>query len=261
MFSKFADTLKDFFGGTNEIVVSADMALKDRITSPFYGYFLISWCVINWKIIYAAFFVDQEKVFEKFGLLRIEYLSNELFLKLNEVSYWLHFWIFPFISTLILFWISPYITREFYRKSLKNQIALKVIEIQETTKKVKEEEKLIKQQTNLIKEKTEKAKQNKKAGNENPEILWEEEFKNFISSSIFSKFTQILDSIYIHEGKIRVESAMSLSYSRNYDFEIDKDVLVFADTNNLIKISNGKTISLTDKGKFFAQKYSQSDRF
>jgi hypothetical protein len=144
---------------------------------------------------------------------------------------------------------------------LRNQIKLKRIEIQETTKQTKEEKKLIQEERNLIKEQVGKAKETKKIEKENPEILWEEDFNRFQNSILFKQFQQILDSIYKHEGHTRVESRFSNSYEPTYDFEINTEILIFADINNLINITNGKTISLTEKGRFFAQRYSQLKSF
>ena len=233
MISKITQTIKDIFGSENEFVTSVDIAIKERITSPFYGYFIVSWLFINWKIFYIAFFIGQDEIFKKTGLLRHDYLSS-IFPGIMTWKHWLNFLILPFILTCLFFWIFPSITRFFYRQSLRNQIKLKRIEIQETTKQTKEEKKLIQEERNLIKEQVGKAKETKKIEKENPEILWEEDFNRFQNSILFKQFQQILDSIYKHEGHTRVESRFSNSYEPTYDFEINTEILIFADINNLI---------------------------
>lgn len=42
MFDKITKTTKDILGIGNEFIDSVTIALEERITSPFYGYFLIS---------------------------------------------------------------------------------------------------------------------------------------------------------------------------------------------------------------------------
>ena len=175
---KILEPIKEFFGEKNEVVTSFNIALEERITSPFYGYFIVSWLIINWKILYVAFFVSQDKIFEKLGLLRHEYLSIS-FPSFSSFHHLLYFLLYPLLLTIFFFWIFPFFSRKFYRKSLKNQKALRIIEIQETTEQRKEEKKLVREEKELIKEKAEKAKETKKAEREDPAILWEREFTEF----------------------------------------------------------------------------------
>ncbi|MFA6386447.1 MAG: hypothetical protein WCW04_01625 [Candidatus Paceibacterota bacterium] len=243
--------VRDFLGENNELVESTNIAIKERMISPFYGYFICSWFLFNWKIFYVAFFVSQDNIISQTGLLRHQYLQK-IFPILGSLDFWCYFVIYPFVSTIIFFWIFPYITRVYYRKSLKNEKALKKIQIQESIEIKKEEKKLIQEETRIIDENIRKAKQEKRAQTETPEILWENEFANFRRSSLFRKFDHILDSIYKYAGLIRVKG----NFYGQYEFELERDILIFADSNDLIKI-NGDSILFTDKGKFFAKRYSQ----
>ncbi len=101
-----------------------------------------------------------------------------------------------------------------------------------------------------------KAKQEKKAQSETPEVIWEKDFLSLKRSSLFRKFEQILTCIYKYNGKLKVLSNFSNSFNISYDFQIDEDILIYADTNNLITIKSD-TMFFTDKGKFFAKRYSQ----
>ncbi|QQR76340.1 hypothetical protein IPJ63_02435 [Candidatus Nomurabacteria bacterium] len=254
MISKFTQTIKDFFGDNNEFVASFDLAIKERITSPFYGYFIVSWLMVNWKIIYIAFFINQEEIYNKYNVLRNEYLST-IFPSIYSWDHWFNFLILPILLTFFFFWVSPKITRIFYRKSIKNQIALKVIEIQETRKEAKEKTELIKDETEVIKQELQKIKEEKKIASEAPEMLWEKEYAKFFNSTYFSKFESIIDSIYLHSGNIKEFD----SYNNMTTFMIPKDILVYSHTNELIKIDKTKDkIELTEKGKFFIKKYSSN---
>ncbi len=251
MFEKLIKSIKDFFGEENELVTSTNDAIQERISSPFYGYFLFTWLLTNWKLVYAAFFLNQEEVFIKTGLLRNEYLET-LFPKNWEI--FLNFVLIPIFLTFLIFWVFPYGTRLFFRKNIKNKKALKIIELQESQKEKKEEKELVQQETALIKEEIEKAKEEKKAAEENPEILWERDFKAFQKLALFRKFKQILDAIYENDGQTK---AHYNSLTQSYDFKVDTDILIYSDTNGLISLGQGAGIALTKKGRFFAQRHSE----
>lgn len=251
MFSKIIQPLKELIGEKNEVISSVDLAVKDRISSPFYGYFLISWFIINWKILYIAFFVSQNYIFEKSGLLRHEYIAQS-FPLFWSLEHFLNFFVYPFLMTFIFFWMLPVVTKIFYRKSLKNQKALRIIEIQESTEEKKQEKELIKVETGLIREKSEKEKVKNKVERETPEVLWEKEFEQFNKNNLlFFSFDSIIKSIYEKSGHI---ISGSLGYA-NY-FKVPTDILAYCDANGLINVKEN-VISFTEKGKFFLKKYSE----
>lgn len=207
---------------------------------------------MNWKIIYIAFFINQDEIYKKFGLLRNEYLSQNF----PPFSTWIHlrsFLIFPFALTLIFFWIFPFVTNLFYRKSLKNQKALKIIEIQETTQQRKAEKNLIIEEKNLIKEKNEKQKEVKKIEKENPEVIWQQEFNDFTMNPFFDDLGKIKDIVYSNGGKILMFNPRGDDYRM-----IGSGGLATAHLNGLIVLKNSgeaESLELTEKGKFFIANY------
>lgn len=254
MLEKLSSGIKDFLGGSNEFVESATIAAEDRITSPFYGYFLISWFLVNWRLPYAAFFVDEEKLFERSGLLRNEYLdlltpAHSIYPFNVSATFVLHFFVYPFILTLFFFWVSPLVTRHFFRKNIRNKKQLKVIELQESREIKEKELEIEKQKTAIVEERVERAK----TASETPEVIWFQDFEIFKESKLFDKFQQIIDSVYKHGGRIRSRTEESVRV-----FEIDNDLLVYADSNELIEIDQvTRKITLRDKGRFFVKKYSE----
>lgn len=249
------DNLKEFFGETNEVVQSTQIAVEDRLSSPFYGYFIIAWLVVNWHPLYIAFFIDQGKIFEKTGFLRNEYLFSILPISHTQ-EFWWKFFLFPLTLTLLFFWVFPYGTRIFYRKSIRNQKALRIIELQENKKEAVQEKELAKAEVSLIKEEIEKAKEEKRAAKETPEVVWEREFKNFQKIPLYQKFDYIVRSVYEHNGDITVRNTDI--YSGPITFRIPQDILAFSHTNGLVTLDKkeGK-IELTEKGRFFVLQYIQ----
>ncbi|WP_405201429.1 hypothetical protein [Dokdonia sp. LLG6352-1] len=93
--------IEDFKKSVNNI-------LYERLVSPLFGTFLLSWCVWNWKIIYLTLFVDNEEVSgNKIDFIISNYYDN------NDLLLW------PAISTLILLVIYPFLAVGAYYVSLR----------------------------------------------------------------------------------------------------------------------------------------------
>lgn len=242
------ETIRDFFGENNEILESAQSAMQDRIASPFYGYFAISFFLTNWKLFYAAFFLDQEIIFSKTAKLRSEYLYS---LFPHGWTLVFDFFLYPFLITVLCFWIFPYATRVFYRKNIKNKIILRTIELQEMQKVTREEKVLVQQERQLIKEEVEKAKEEQKAIMETPEVVWDKEYQDTIKNLHRNNFKSVLNTIYESGGQVVGQFGI-----RNIPAEIVtyfhlNGIISFSDTNKAI-------IDLTEKGRYFAKKYLNS---
>lgn len=85
------DSLKDFF-----------TPIYDRVKSPLYSTFIISFLLINWKIIYAIF--TDDKVIE--GLTKIKFLQNRL-----SCQYFPDLFLWPLLSCVIYLFILPHLDR------------------------------------------------------------------------------------------------------------------------------------------------------
>ncbi len=240
------ERFKEFIGvsDSNEILASVQIAASERFASPFYGYFILSWLIINWRLVYAGIFLDQTLLFEKTGLLRNEYLSALSPLPYS-FAFIFFFLIYPFLLTIVILWIFPYGTRPFFRKNIQNKIALKVIELKELRKEKEEETQLKKEETELIKTEIQRAKVEREASKENPEIIWENEYRDLEKNFLFRKLSEVIAAVYQHNGLI----------SDNFETIVQPNVLAFADTRGLISFDGPNRIELTSKGRFFASKF------
>jgi hypothetical protein len=89
-----------------ELTKSIKAVLYERIKSPLSGSFLLTWIVWNWKIIYATFFISENKL----EGTRIDYIINS--------SDQLHLIWGPIASTIIILTIVPLISYYAYWLSL-----------------------------------------------------------------------------------------------------------------------------------------------
>lgn len=243
MWKEISSKLRDFLGDTHEVSESIREALEERLTSPFYGYFLISWLIINWDYVYAAFFIDGELIYEEKNLLKNDYMLQLILPAQYEWLYWWNFLILPFLVTLAAFWFMPYVTRFFFRKHIKNKIRNEQIRAQELEAEIKAE-------TKVLEAEVEQAKVREEAEKTSPELLWRKEFEDFKKTTLYSNFEQLIEHFYQHDGSISFMPPFGTSNQ-----VIDKNMLVFADVQGLIKIS-GNNFTFTEKGKAFVRFYT-----
>ncbi|WP_461790274.1 hypothetical protein [Pedobacter sp.] len=76
--------------------------LKERATSPFFGSFIISWCLINWPILLAIFFTNDENVKDRFTFIYELIIKHQNFFS---------FFMFPFLCAVGYTFGYPFIRR------------------------------------------------------------------------------------------------------------------------------------------------------
>ena len=91
----------------NDTKNSINKILYERLTSPFYGTFILSWLIWNWRIIYLTFFVSENKI----DTDKISYIISN-FSELKHIVF------LPLISTIILITVFPFFTNRAYWISL-----------------------------------------------------------------------------------------------------------------------------------------------
>lgn len=113
---KITDTAKDLANSVNEIA-------QDRVFSPMYFYFIISWVIINWKFVYTLLFVDEQTVVENIGVLKLGYLVS-----LYDWSWYEGFAlsigkliVFPFISAFAFVWWVTIASEVFHKRYEQHQ--------------------------------------------------------------------------------------------------------------------------------------------
>lgn len=131
--SKITETASKAFEKAGELI-------QDRLFSPMYFYFLISWIVANWKFVYTFFFVDEETILKTQQILKVDYMAQMYHLDITSV---IHLFIIPAISSFVFVWWISLISNKFYRKHEENQMekraVLREIEYKEKVRLAKSE--------------------------------------------------------------------------------------------------------------------------
>lgn len=218
--------------------------LNERISSPFYGAFIISWLFWNWKVWYVTFFIDSNLLLQEKGVLKINYIisiyaSETIWSFILSFS---HLIIFPFLSAWFFIYIFPKMTCKFYAKSLETENENKLTKIKKneeflivTGKKLEAEKDIFKKEAEL---KEEKIKSEKSQGN-----VWNDEYEQFKESKYFQDFNEIKKCIYDSDG---------------WGGDLPVDLKAYFDSNKITEgrgEGNGR-IKLTEKGKYFMKKYT-----
>lgn len=93
---------------TKETLESVYIRIKERIVSPFYGTFVISWSVINYPIILALFW-GKESFNERYIFIK-NYVEQDTLFSIGSLGIKMHLVIIPTISVIVLLlglsWIS-----------------------------------------------------------------------------------------------------------------------------------------------------------
>lgn len=249
---------KEFIGERHEITESVREGLADRLSSPFYGYFLVSWFIVNWDFVYSALFVDGKIIYEKTKLLKNEYLLQKILPEhYLSTEYWLSFLILPLFLTFFALWPMQYLTRMIYKRHIENKKAEENIKAAALTARAELETKILNAETAVFQAEVAQAKIEKEAKEVSPELIWKKEFEEFKKHELFSKFQKVIDSVYSNSGKTYVHE-YSDEIQEWYTFSVPQDVVVYSDVNELISKDSTGGISFTPKGKAFVRYYTNA---
>lgn len=89
---------------TEDFRKSISAVLYERLTSPFYGAFIVSWLVSNWQIVYLTLFVDEKTLL---GISKIDFIVSNYY-DWNYLIWW------PLGSSLVLVTLFPFVTLAIY---------------------------------------------------------------------------------------------------------------------------------------------------
>lgn len=101
----------------DDLVKSIKAVLYDRVSSPMYGTFILSWCYFNFRLIMVI--TSDMPVKEKF-----QFIDHKIIV--NNFSYYLsEGFLYPFLLTAAVIFISPYPAKYVYSYWLKRKLELK----------------------------------------------------------------------------------------------------------------------------------------
>lgn len=255
----------------SEFKKSVDGILSERLASPLYGTFIVSWLLWNWKIIYLTLFINKDEITGT----KIDFIVK------NYSNHW-DLITLPAISTLILLTIMPFLTIGAYwlqlwfndkRLIIKNKIEKnQVLTIQQSNairKEIRESEKLL---NDLVIKKDETIKYLQDEIDALKNEIEDISIKNRKLAEVTNKSSepnkpwempdstaQDVDFELLKNNRIAydnyLETAKSISNTNEVPMNLDRNILEFYIVNGYVARSKSyKEYSLTEKGKIVYKK-------
>lgn len=236
-------------------------SFKEKISSPFFRYFTISWILWNYKFVYFIAFLDEKVYFEAHKITKFDYLINNPFFYETWYCNIAIFLIAPLISTWLMIFAFPIVNMYFfkeydkstreedklkydYKKFIKNEdIELKKLEVEEK----KEEVKVVKEEV-----KKTRATKEKKTLEVNQFNEWKKEYEEFKKSKAYSEFKYIIEIVNFHNWYFQ---------SNNLNYRVQNNAVSYLLANKII-IKNKEASHyhlFTEKWEYFAKLYFEEN--
>jgi hypothetical protein len=241
----------------DEILSGVRQSLSDRLSSPFWGSFLISWSIINYEV-YLILFSDNS-VTTTIALMDSLIFTDAWTFALNAL-------VGPLLASLAYIYLYPYPARWFYEHTLKQQLAQnKVKQRIENTRLLSVEESLeikfqnftlrqnhaqevsdLKQQIDLLERKlNEREKHFIDEFGQPTDALPEIQKDDDISDNEFS----ILERVAGIEGGLKTEVLKESLPLKAVDIDYAIDQLNEKEMIDTTRLGRFKTVHLTPRGR------------
>lgn len=231
---------------------------KEKISSPFFRYFTISWILWNYKFVYFIAFLDEKVYFEAHKITKFDYLMNNPFFYETWYCNIAIFLIAPLISTWFMIFAFPIVNMYFFKeydKSTREEDKLKDEYIEFRKKKDIEFKKLEvvekKEEVKVVKEEVKKTKatRQKKTLEVNQFDEWKKEYEEFKKKDVFSKFNEIIWLINFNNWYFTWN---------NDEYLINQSYISYMLANKIIK-KDWYSHHFTEKWEYFAKLYFEGN--
>jgi len=247
---------------------SINSILYERLVSPLWGTFFITWIIWNWKILYLTIFVSENKIAGN----KIDFIINNY----GDIHYLL---VYPLISTLILLTVMQFISTGAYwvtlifqkwRSDIKNKIEKEQLLTIEQSIQLRQEIKnqetnfntLLESKDNEIKVlKLEISELKSASEKERPTpISTDQSYEKFIEDTMYDEeISKLLSDDRIKENMPSIIDAISRSLQLASLQYIDQNAVILLETRGFIKNKGNGIYEFTDKGIILYKTYA--DKF
>ncbi|MDD3283349.1 MAG: hypothetical protein PHY41_07745 [Candidatus Cloacimonetes bacterium] len=236
----------------NDFFTALADAMKKRTRNIVIGTYGVFWLFYHWQVIYVTFFASEQRVFDKFGLLKNEYV-NKYFLGINftDPSFYLGY-IVPAILTYIFIWVLP--QKLFilgYKADQAHKIAKRIELLNNESEIEKHKKQLLKNTKETVEEEINLTEAEQKIDILDPTRGYQRDFELFIKKPGSRQvLSGISESIYEHMGN--VSTYYDDSKNLNITYRLNREILAIAHSNGLVDYDKrADSIELTDKGRYF----------
>jgi len=232
--------------------------LAGRAKTRLYGVYVIWTLLLHVPLIFSALFIDQNLIYEKTGLLKGEYLYDKFNMSSpNFIWEEIAKFVLAAVLTWLTIWILPRVlVARSYSREIQDEYNLRAKKVDYQFELEDKRKRLTDRQLQIVETQTKVQSEQKSIVN-SEKALWGEEYKQFTNTTAYKYFSDIIESLYEHSGRIRHPNYND----KGITFYINTDTLAYSSTNDLIEIDPAtERISITDKGKFFIKEYQLRHR-
>jgi hypothetical protein len=212
--------------------------LKERSASPLYGTYIITNILYNWRFYFTLFLQDQNAL----SIPKIEYVQD-MFLSGNPILHICWFFLPPILLTLVIIKYMPRLTNWAYDISIKDDFSRKLSYDAQKLEYERKQKNILNQFLQIKQEKADTQEKIEEITSQ--EDRWNQEYKEFKKIKAFTGFASMLRAVYTSGGYIRNNDALN----------INPDIIAVSDSRGLISFIDEGRIALTEKGKYFAQRF------
>ena len=227
--------------------------LAGKAKTRLYGVYIMWVFILHIPLIFSALFIDQGLIYKKTEMLKGEYLYDKFNMS-SSAFFWEEVvkFIVAAILTWLVIWILPrLLVARSYSREIEDEYSLRAKKVAYQFDLEEKRKRLTDRQLQIV-ETQSKVKVEQESIENIERSIWQSEYRQFAKTSYFKLFSDIVESLYEHSGKIK-----HVNYNGEGDtFYINTDILAYANTNDLIEIDQkSERISITDKGKFFIKEF------
>ena len=159
--------------------------LQDKSKSSFSLYYLGFWVIYHWQAIYVSIFVGGNYIYDRYELLKDEYVYQHFLGVWGVSGGWAHLiwsiagYIVPFILACLVIWVFSKFTNKAYKKEQENCVTREIYKLKERIRveKAKQESAVARAETveaegRLVKNKKSFCKMHLKSNGERSSITW-----------------------------------------------------------------------------------------
>lgn len=234
----------------SEIIASIVNHFKNKASTTLFAVYFSFWAIFHSEGIICLLFTNQDYIYQKYGLLKNEYLYTHFFGFHPEDGFWWAKTILPFVlTTLYVLLFSRYILNPSYRHEIKYKTERKIEKAKSDHKLQVEKNKLDQLLVKKERNKAELAEAQKRQSEANPQIEWDKDYNKMGSQGNID---------HIIEDFKRLIYSHNLRIMDSYDNKtIPTESLTLLEAYGLIKRSdkNGYFAEVTEKGWYFIRKH------
>lgn len=231
----------------------------NKLSNPFYFNLIMYEIIFHWKFFVVLFFVSEDNILKHYNILKVEYLANILFFN-GYSSFdwyynpyrWLYLIIVGFLLPIGMTILSVWFFEDLFLRKAKLKVETDKLETKRQTVNIEKRFLEVSKQEIKIVSAQKRIKEEKKNILDDEDKLFLE-YESFKLKPVFKNFIKLIDSVYKHNGRVKINSYPGPG------FEVPQDILIYADTNNIVKFTNFNkdVIEFTERGKIFVKFFSE----